>query len=272
MRFDGIETCPVCGLEFNTFDHQFCCPNCGWDSIPDYAPCFDKHDAELIDELTNYGNLRCLFSYNFSNRDEIAHDTFEIFKNADRLQAEGFTLENETSFKNLCTSISKWKIKPDPITIKKHVKPFDDFAPATTNMLDILGEFGTDASSGRKTIKVDADALRNDGHSDSTIVLTILHELIHAAMYVKDTSRLGDYWYYKEEAYANAFALKLLKQSDRQDWFNEACEFVRKQPDGYNAGFRLLGEKISMENFRKEKHNPESVSMESQKAWCEKYL
>ncbi len=132
-----------------------------------------------------------------------------------------------------------------------------------------MGVYGRVPESQKYGIQLDHHKILEKYHDESIVVLTILHEIMHAAM---ETGTIpdGSYWYYKEEAYANAFALKLLKDSK---WYDSAFAFVQKQPTGYNAAALLVEEPLSMDDWRKEKKKkPESIVEEEQQNWLNRYV
>lgn len=243
--------------------------------LVDYGPCFEHGDDKYDTRIDVYGDLLTFFSNRFQNREELAKGTFELLKKADtaKLKSEGFSVpEKWTYFEKLCQNIYKIPGLPDPASAKEHKNPFDDSTPSKKNVFDTLGAYGPLKNNPSEVgVKTSADEIRAKGYPDGVIVLTILHEMMHAAMAAGEGKLNDDFWYYKEEALANVFALRLLRGSE---WFNEACKFVEKQPTGYNAGIRLLegGESTTMEEFRQQKHNYKTISKESKDAWLKEWV
>lgn len=272
MSFNMMKPCPVCGEPVDTFKHCVC-TKCGhsWNDLIDYSGDFEYQDKKWNEELTDYGlGLRGYpnMPHGYLGLEaEFAKKVFSIIKNADSLSYEGFSTSDGRTFEKLCQDLEKVSKEPGTKQIEEHKNIWDDHQKET-NVFDTLGIYGIDSKRQKYGIQLDHGKIMEKYHDESIVVLTILHEIMHAAM---ETGTIpdGSYWYYKEEAYANAFALKLLKGSK---WYDSAFTFVQKQPTGYNAAALLVEQPLSMDEWRMEKQKPEAIGEEDQQNWLNRYV
>jgi len=236
-------------------------------SLLRYDHDFEEQDKKYEYDTLQRGNLHTIFKFD----EDTAKEIFDIIKSADSdvHRRCGFVLADNTTFFKRWLNIKKCNESIGAQVDISHADPFDDSRPRTINVFEVLGSYKDN------TIQLSPVTIR-ENHPEGVVVLTILHELMHSAMDAGEDGRalehIDPYWYYKEEAYANAFALKLLKASSHQEWFKDAYDFVKNQPSGYNAGAKLLDEQISMETWRVEKLNFKNTSKEKMLEWKEQYI
>jgi len=253
------------------------CKDCGYiyHTLLDYSHDFEIMDKKLKqeqeDEQQKYGGLRG-YSNKYSDKGgfgldpSFAEEIFNIVKKADTLRENGFSTADGNTFGTLCYILYKVCAEPDDYQKNQHKNRWDDSHP---NIIDTLGVYGLNEKK-EHGIQLCPDKIK-EKYSESIVVLVILHEIMHAAM---DTGTFpdGKYWYYKEEAYANAFALKLIRQSGHSEWFEQALNFVEEQPDGYKSAILLLDENISMNDWRNEKLNSSATQTDDQEIWLKRFV